>query len=395
MAFDVCVIGGCGHAGLPLSIAFALRGKRVAIYDTNAACADQVRNGMMPFVEEGGDDALREALASGNLTVAHEPEAVAQSTVAVLIVGTPIDDHLAPSFHAIDEVLRAYRPYLHNGQLLVLRSTLYPGTSARVQRWIVDNGLDIDVAVCPERIAQGYGLKEIFSLPQIVAAFSRGGLERARALFGVLSSDLVVMEPVEAELAKLFVNAWRYIRFAAANQFFTIANDLGADFDRIYSGLTYKYPRAQDLPSPGFTGGPCLFKDTMQLSAFTNNQFFLGHGAMLVNEGLPHYVVSALRRRMNLSSATVGILGMAFKANVDDIRDSLSFKLRQLLEIEAMAVLCSDPYVKHPDFVAAETLVARSDVVIIATPHDPYRSLDLGNKLVIDIWNLRGQGRRL
>lgn len=391
----MCVIGGCGHAGLPLAIAFAVRGKRVVIYDIDRAAAERVRNGEMPFVEEGGLEKLRETLEVGTLVVARTPDVVAKSGAIVLIIGTPIDSHLAPSFQSIDSALRSYRPYLHAGQLLILRSTLYPGTAARVHRWLRDSALDIDVAVCPERIAQGYGLTEIFSLPQIVAAFSRQGLERVKSLFSVLSPDLVVMEPVEAELAKLFTNSWRYIKFAAANQFFTIANDLGVDFDKIYDGLTYKYPRAADLPSPGFSAGPCLFKDTMQLSSFTNNNFFLGHAAMLVNEGLPLYVVSALKKRLDLATLTVGILGMAFKANIDDDRDSLSAKLRQLFEIEARAVLCSDPYVKREGYVSEAELLERSDIIIIATPHHTYRSLAFPDKPVVDIWNLRGHGRAL
>jgi UDP-N-acetyl-D-mannosaminuronic acid dehydrogenase len=347
----------------------------------------------MPFIEDGGSELLREALASGNLAVAEGPEVITQSSAVVLVVGTPIDEHLAPSYQAVDVILREYGSYLQNGQLLVLRSTLYPGTASRINRWVGERGLDVDVAVCPERIAQGFGLVEIFSLPQIIAAFTPRGLERARALFSVLTEELVVMEPMEAELAKLFTNAWRYIKFAVANSFFTIANDLGANFDRIYEGLTYKYPRAQDLPPPGFTAGPCLFKDTMQLSAFTNNSFFLGHAAMLVNEGLPHYIVATLKRRFDLSSATVGILGMTFKADVDDTRDSLSYKLRRLLEIEARRVLCSDPYVHEPDFVGTEVLLDSSDVIVIATPHSCYRMLDFGDKPVVDIWNLRGRGR--
>jgi UDP-N-acetyl-D-mannosaminuronic acid dehydrogenase len=395
MEYDICVIGGCGHVGLPLSIAFALRGKRVAIFDSDTECAEQVRSGVMPFLEEGGPAMLRQALDSGRLVVAREPVVVAGSAAVVLVVGTPVDGHLAPSFQGIDVVLQSYRPYLRDDQLLILRSTLYPGTSARVQRWLAESGLKIDVAVCPERVAQGFGLKEIFSLPQIVAAFSQRGLIRAKELFGTLHPDLIVMEPLEAELSKLFANAWRYIKFAAANQFFIIAQDLGADFDRIYEGLTHEYPRAADLPPPGFTAGPCLFKDTMQLSSFTSNNFLLGHAAMLVNEGLPHYVVAALKKRLDLASLTVGILGMAFKANVDDGRDSLSFKLQQLLEIEAKDVVCSDPYLKQKGFVSETALIDASDLIIIATPHSCYRSLDFRGKPVVDIWNITGKGRKL
>jgi UDP-N-acetyl-D-mannosaminuronic acid dehydrogenase len=353
-----------------------------------------VSRGEMPFIEEGGEEGLRQGLRSEQLVVTSNPAVIAESDALVLVVATPIDSHLSPSFQAIEGVLSSYRGHLHDGQLVVLRSTMYPGTSARVARWLADNGLSIDVAVCPERIVQGRGLREIFDLPQIVSAFSAIGLARVRELFGVLSDDLVEMNPLDAELAKLFTNAWRYIKFAVANQYYMIATEFGADFDSIFHGMTHNYPRAIDLPAPGFTAGPCLFKDTMQLAAFTENRFWLGHAAMLVNEGLPQHVVNLLKRaEPELASKTVGILGMSFKAEVDDARDSLSLKLKDLLELDSRAVLCSDPYVREPGLLPAQELIDRADIVVIATPHQIYKQLNYGDKRVVDIWNLRGDGR--
>jgi UDP-N-acetyl-D-mannosaminuronic acid dehydrogenase len=394
MVFDVCVVGGCGHVGLPLSLAFALRGKRVAIFDADHDKVAKVSRGEIPFMEEGGEEGLREALRCGNLVATTKPDVIAQSDAVVLVVATPIDDHLSPSFHAMEVVLSSYREYLRDGQLIVLRSTLYPGTAARVNRWLVENGFKSDLAVCPERIAQGHGLREIFSLPQIVSSFSSSGVARVRSLFSVLTNDLVELKPLEAELAKLFTNAWRYIKFAVANQYYMIATEIGADFDSIYEGITHNYPRAIDLPEPGFAAGPCLFKDTMQLAAFTENQFWLGHSAMLVNEGLPKHVVNLMKKAHgDLSTKTVGILGMAFKAEVDDSRDSLSHKLKNLLELEARSVLCSDPYVSEPGLLSAEELIGKSDIIVVATPHKAYRHLDYRGKHVVDVWNLRGLGR--
>jgi UDP-N-acetyl-D-mannosaminuronic acid dehydrogenase len=390
---DVCVVGGCGHVGLPLSIAFALRGKRVAILDTDELAAKKIQQGEMPFVEEGGPQALREALASRNLRIAGGPDELRRSAAVILVVGTPIDGHLSPSFHAIDEVLEQYRAFFRDGQLIVLRSTLYPGTSERVSRWARGAGLNVHVATCPERIAQGFALRELCELPQIVASFSPEGLDAAKELFGCLTKDIVVLDPMEAELAKLYNNAWRYIKFAAANQFYMIANEFGMDFDRVYHGITHKYPRGSDLPRPGFSSGPCLFKDTMQLSAFANNQFFIGHAAMLINEGLPSYIVSRMRQKWNLRSMTVGILGMSFKADIDDVRDSLSYKLRDLLETESRAVICSDPFVRGKGIVPSEEAIDRSDVLIIGVPHAAYSKIEPNGKPFVDLWNVLGQGR--
>jgi UDP-N-acetyl-D-mannosaminuronic acid dehydrogenase len=396
MHFDLCVIGGCGHVGLPLSIAFALRGKHVAIFDVDHGAIAKLNRGELPFMEVGGEEALHQAAAGGKLIATGSPDVIAQSDALVLVLATPIDGHMAPSFTPIDEALRTYGRYLRHGQLLILRSTLYPGTFARIQRWLSENGLNMDVAVCPERITQGRGLAEIFSLPQIISAFSPSGLARTRELFSVLTDDLVEMVPLEAELTKLFTNSWRYIKFAVANQFFMIANELGTDYDVIYRAITHNYPRAADLPGPGFAAGPCLFKDTMQLTAATRNNFMLGHAAMLVNEGLPQYVVNSLKKaHPDLADWTVGILGMAFKADVDDDRDSLSYKLKNLLELEAHRVLCSDPYVSGPEWLDTAALVEQADVIVIATPHQVYRTLDYHRKPVVDIWNILGRGRRI
>jgi UDP-N-acetyl-D-mannosaminuronic acid dehydrogenase len=368
----------------------------VAIFDTDRLASEKLRSGEMPFMEEDGVQGLRDALATGRLLVAPGPEVISESEALVLVMATPIDGHMSPSFQAIDEALKSYRRYFRDGQLVILRSTLYPGTASRINRWFSENGLRIDVAVCPERIAQGRGLTEIFNLPQIISSFSATGLERVRALFSAFTDDLVEMGPLEAELAKLFNNAWRYIKFAVANQYFMIATEMGADFDAIYRGITHNYPRGGDIPPPGFAAGPCLFKDTMQLAAFTRNNFMLGHAAMLVNEGLPQHIVNSMRKsHKDLSTATVGILGMAFKGDIDDARDSLSYKLKSLLELEARSVLCSDPYVREPGLVDTEILIEGADVIVIATPHSVYRTLDFRGKPVIDMWNITGQGRRI
>lgn len=389
---DVVVVGGGGHVGLPLAIAFADRGARVVVHDVSQAAVDHVNAGELPFLEPGAEPLLRKALAAGRISGSTDPAVVADAEHVVVVIGTPVDEHLNPDPRAIPRALSGCTPYFRDGQLLVLRSTVYPGVTALVERMIGDLGLDIDVAFCPERIAEHHAMEELFSLPQIVSSRSERGQKRAETLFGRLTATLVPMEPEEAELAKLFTNTWRYIKFAAANQFYMMANDRGLDFDRIRAGLTLDYPRAADLPGAGLAAGPCLFKDTMQLAAFSDNQFALGHAAMLVNEGLPLYLVSRLERRYPLTEMTVGILGMAFKGGSDDIRSSLSYKLRRVLSFKAGEVLTTDPYVTvDPDLLPLETVLERSDILVIATPHREYREL-VTDKPVADIWNLLGNG---
>ena len=251
--------------------------------------------------------------------------------------------------------------------------------TALVEKMVAGFGAQIEVAFCPERIAEGKAMTELFELPQIVSARSAVALERASKLFGMLTSTLVPMSPEEAELAKLFTNVWRYIKFATANQLYMMANDRGLDFERIRQGLAADYPRAADMPAAGFAAGPCLFKDTMQLAAFNHNNFALGHTAMAINEGLPLYVVHRLEQRYDLASMTVGILGMAFKGGSDDIRSSLSYKLKRILAFKAGAVLTTDPYVTvDPALRPLDEVISRSDLLVIGAPHPEYRDAGHG-----------------
>ena len=220
--------------------------------------------------------------------------------------------------------------------------------------------------------------------------------DRAEALFRTLAATTIRTTSKEAELAKLFTNTWRYMKFAVANQFFMIADQAGGDYTNVLHAIRHDYPRAADLPGPGFAAGPCLFKDTMQLAAFTSDHFPLGQAAMQVNEGLPAYIVAALERRYGeLSGKTIGILGMAFKAGSDDARASLSYKLRKLLLWAGARVHCTDPFVRDDRLTTLDCVLAESDVLILGAPHREYSGLDVGGRDVVDVWGALGDGIRL
>jgi UDP-N-acetyl-D-mannosaminuronic acid dehydrogenase len=392
---DVTIVGGCGRVGLPLGLAFARCGLSVALYDVRAEAVDTVNAGRMPFIEPGADEVLGAARDAGLLTATLDPASVADAEHVVVVIGTPIDEHHNPDLGAVDRAIDEIAGNLHDGQLLVLRSTVYPGVTAVVERLVARLGVDVDVAFCPERIAEGKALEELGELPQLVAARSPRALERAAKLFRNLTHEVIYLEPEEAELAKLFTNAWRYVKFAAANQFFMMANDFGVDYERVRRAVMHNYPRAADLPGAGFAAGPCLFKDTMQLAAFNNNNFALAHASVTVNEGLPLYVVACLERRFDLSQMTVGILGMAFKGESDDIRSSLSYKLKRILRFKAAAVLCTDPYVTvDPDLLPLDEVCSRADLLVIGSPHRVYGDVDV-DVPIVDIWNLRNDGVRV
>lgn len=388
-AFDVCVVGGAGHVGAPLATVLAARGFRTLIYDINESGVRSLLDGRFPFLERGGEALLREALASGRLAGSTRIEDVARAETVVLTIGTPIDEFQNPDWEAVSRCVTDLLPYLTNTQLLVLRSTVAPGTTDRLQQFLTDRGVTLPVAFCPERVVQGQAIEEIQQMPQIVSGTSDVAERRAAAIFGRIATGLVRMKPIEAEYGKLFCNAYRYIQFAASNQFFMMAHLAGCDYGRIVAGIKQDYPRMSGFPGAGFTAGPCLLKDTLQLAAGSNYQFGLGYAAMHANEGLPAFVVSDIARRYPLSTMTVGILGMAFKSGSDDVRSSLSYKLRKLLRVQARDVLTTDPFVTtDPELLPLADVLDRSDLLVIATPHHEYTAVHAGGKPVVDIWNL-------
>jgi len=393
---DLVVLGGAGHVGLPLSLAFAQAGLRVGIFDISQPALDQIASGEMPFKEIGADDLLRELLPTGRLELSTDGAILRRTLNVVVVIGTPVDEFLGPSMTVFERAVAQISPHLRDGSLVVLRSTVYPGTTAYVAQHLERHGCVADVAFCPERIAEGHALEELHTLPQIVGADTPAAGDRAEALFGRLAARTIRTSSKEAELAKLFTNTWRYMKFAVANQFFMIADQAGVDYTNVLNAIRTDYPRAADLPAPGFAAGPCLFKDTMQLAAFTTDHFPLGQAAMQVNEGLPAYIVSALERRYGgLAGKTVGILGMAFKAESDDARASLSYKLRKLLAWAGARVLCTDPYVRDDRLTTLDCVLDESEVLVLGVPHNAYRGLAVGGKDVVDVWGALGAGIQL
>jgi UDP-N-acetyl-D-mannosaminuronic acid dehydrogenase len=392
-SYDVCVVGGGGHVGLPLSLALAEAGLRVAVYDTNEQTVERISRGEMPFRETGADELLAQILPTQRLSLTSDPSVMRGAPVVVVVIGTPIDEFLNPSMTLFDRVIDQMAPHVSDGALVVMRSTVYPGTTERVARMFAERGRTVDVACCPERIAEGHALEELKDLPQIVGADTDAAGQRAAELFARLGAETIRTTTREAELAKLFTNAWRYMKFAIANQFLMIAHQAGADYNAILHAIRHDYPRATDLPGPGFAAGPCLLKDTMQLASFTSDHFPMGQSAMQINEGLPAYIVDSMSHRFGgLAGKTVGILGMAFKAESDDVRASLSYKLRKLLLWAGAEVLCTEPYVEDDRLVALDQVLAKSDILVLGAPHRAYRGLDLAGRELIDMWGVMPAG---
>src|ERR1700687_6062891 len=387
---DVVVVGGCGHVGLPLALSLADCGYRVGIDDIDAAKVEQVKAGNVPFLETGAKALLNQLLPTGRLQLAADPGLIARTDTVILVIGTPIDEFMNPSVRIFEKVVDDLVPHLKKGSLVVLRSTVFPGTTESVERRLRTAGVEVEVVFCPERIAEGHALEELRTLPQLVGATSDSAFERASLIFERLGVGVVRTTPIEAELAKLLTNTWRYMKFAIANQFFQIVHRSGLDYNRVLDAIRHDYPRAADLPGPGFAAGPCLLKDTMQLSAFTPDHFPMGQAAMQINEGLPNYIVDTLNSRQSLQGRTLGILGMAFKGESDDPRASLSYKLRKLAAFKGAHVFCTDPFIHDPTFEPLEKVLRESDVLVVGAPHHAYRKLELDGRDVVDIWGITG-----
>jgi UDP-N-acetyl-D-mannosaminuronic acid dehydrogenase len=378
---------------LPLGISLAHAGKKVILYDIDQTAIDTVSQGKMPFMEPDAEEILKKVLGK-SLFVTSDRTKLSESRFVIVVIGTPVDEHLNPKFTEFKKFFMGIMEFLRDDQHIILRSTVFPGTTEKVRDLVRSTGKKTRVSFCPERIAEGKAMEELRSLPQIVASFDGRSFEEAKELFSSLTGEIISLEPIEAELAKLFTNVWRYIQFSISNQFYQIATQQGLDFYKIYNAILYKYPRAQSFPSAGFAAGPCLFKDTMQLAAFSNNTFFLGHAAMLINEGLPNIIVQRLKEKNTLKDKTVGILGMAFKGDSDDPRESLSYKLKKILEIESKNVLCTDPYVKDSALVSMDEVTTHADILILGAPHSVYKQcqIDFSSKIVVDMWNFFGKG---
>ena len=391
--YDICIIGGLGHIGLPLGISFAKTGKKVILYDINQKSIDTVSKGRMPFLEAGAEKPLQETI-NKTLFISSDKNVISQSHFVILTIGTPIDEHLNPQFTLFKNFFEEIISLLNDQQHIIIRSTVYPGTTEKIQELLRENGKKTRVSFCPERIAEGKAMEELSGLPQIISSFDNESIREASDLFVSLTKQTIPLKPIEAELAKLFTNVWRYLQFAISNQFYQIATQNNLDFYKIYDAVTNNYPRTKGFTKAGFAAGPCLFKDTMQLAAFANNSFFLGHSAMLINEGLPNFIIQKLKEKTDLKTKTVGILGMAFKGDSDDPRESLSYKLKKALTIEAKQVLCSDPLVKDDRLVPAEELIKKSDIIIIGATHSEYKKLklDYKSKIIVDMWNFFGRG---
>ena len=401
-AHDVAVIG-LGRIGLPLALAFADRSLRVVGVDRDSGMLDRVRDGVMPFQETGTQELLERTLTADRLTLSEQIEDSAAAESIVLTLGTPSLQHVEIDISQIRSVLDALLPVLRPGHSIVLRSTIAPGTTEFVAGYIEKHrGLRVDeeilVAHVPERVAVNHFLEELQTLPQIVGGVGERSTRKAAELFSVFGAPILETAPVQAELAKIWTNIYRYASFALPNLLMMDCEQYDANVFEVVDLINRDYPRG-GIARPGLTAGSCLRKD-FNFSEERSRAPGMLLAVSRVNESVPHFLVEGVKRRVgSLRERKVAVLGLTFKAESDDLRDSLSPKLIRFLERELADVTCHDAVAPTPDSEPLETALHAADIVVCATDHSLYRqssTLEMIRErsapgcLLVDPWNAFG-----
>ena len=384
MKADIIIIGGAGHIGLPLGILFANKGKSVILYDKNKKNIDLINNSKMPFMEIGGEKLLKKN--KKRIIATSKKEFINHAKSVIVCIGTPVKKS-KPDLKFFFKMFKEVKHLLNPKKPLIIRSSIYPGICLKVQKYLGNNFQNI--SYCPERVVQGKSIEELHKLPQIVSGVSDHAIKSASNLFKLICDKIIVTSVLEAELIKLFSNAWRYINFSASNQFYMICEKYNINFHKLRLNMIDGYERNQSMPKAGFAAGPCLYKDTAQLNVFLKNQFTLGKTATAINQNFPKFIYKIIldRYKKGIIKKKIGILGMAFKSDIDDIRDSLSIDLWKFLKSKKLKVFISDEFVNMKNIIKSNYLIKKSDIIILGAPHSAYKRLKIPkNKYLIDTW---------
>ena len=384
---NICMIGGAGHVGAPLGLVLSSKGYNVTLIDKNKKNIQSINRGQMPFLEEGSSKLLKKMIYKKNIFATEKLSEVKMAKYIIVCIGTPINNQLNPQLKSFLNFFYDLKKFLNKNHIIIIRSSVYPGICDKV--FDIIKSKCVNLSYCPERIVQGKAIVELPKLSQIISGKNNKAKIESGEIFKKITKKVIYTEIIEAELIKLFSNAYRYINFSISNQFYMICKNQNLDFSKIRNIMRDDYKRNANIPMAGFTAGPCLLKDTMQLSSFYNHKFSLGHTAMSINEGLPKFLIKQLEQKYNLRKKTVGVLGLTFKSDTDDIRDSLAIKLIRLLKLKKIKTLQSDEYYIDKDNVHKDTLIKKSDIIIISTPHKSYKNLKISKKKeLVDIWGL-------
>ena len=384
MKSDILIVGGAGHIGLPLGILFANKNKKVILYDKNLINIKKINHSIMPFMEDGGEKILRKN--KSRILATNDKKYIKHAKIVIICIGTPVKNN-KPDLNFFFKMFEEIKNELDPKKLLVIRSSIYPGTCKKIQSYLGPQFKNI--SYCPERVVQGKSITELPKLPQIISGITNNSIERSKRLFKLICNKIIVTSILEAELIKLFSNAWRYVNFSISNEFYMICENLGIDFNILRKNMISGYERNKGIPTAGFAAGPCLYKDTVQLNAFLNNSFLLGKSATKINQNFPKFLYQKIKLKFGkeLKNKMIGILGMSFKSNIDDTRDSLSIELFNFLKKKKLNVIYSDDFANLENNLKKKELIKKSEIIIIGAPHRSYKNIKIPKKkFLIDSW---------
>ena len=384
--FNLCVIG-MGRIGLPLAISFAKKGVNVLGRETNKEILDKINRGELPFFEKDMGVAFNQALKKKTITFDSDNDRTIQKCEIIIIaVETPLRENLLPDMSIINNVIEEVCGKAKDNSIIILRSTLAPGTTEKqILPKILEINNTLNVAVCPERIVEGRAMEEIERLPEIIGIDDLKIGDVVKELFLILGNkEITITDTKTAETAKIFANVFRYVNFALANEFALICEDIQVNAHEAIM-LANKDSRS-GIPNPGPAGGPCLHKD----GHFLGNTPFLNliKSSWLLNESIPTHIINTIEKQVGpIFGKTIGVLGRSYKANIDDMRDSLAIKLIEELETKQAKVISFEPNDSNSNSLED---VLKSEIVILAVNHSEFLEINedmfRNTKLVYDAW---------
>ena len=384
MKVDIAIIGGAGHIGLPLGLLLANKKKKVILYDKNKINLNLIEKSKLPFMEKNGLKLLKKN--KKRIFPTSNKKFLKNTKIIIICIGTPVENS-KPDLKFFFKVFKEIKPFLNPKKLLIVRSSIYPGSIYKIQKYLGKKYKNI--SYCPERVVQGESISELPKLPQIISGLSPLSINQSKNIFNLICKKTIVTSILEAELIKLFSNSWRYINFSISNQFYNICEKLNVDFNNLRKNMMDGYERNKNIPKAGFAAGPCLYKDTAQLNAFLKDSFTLGKEATKINQTLPIEIYKKLKKKFGkkLVKKKIGILGVAFKPDIDDTRNSLSLDLYNYLKKKKLKTFVSDDYVDIKNKINKSVLIKNSDIIILGTPHKIYKKIRIPKKkYLIDTW---------
>lgn len=375
----VCVLG-LGYIGLPTASVLATNGFDVVGVDVAEHVLNTVAGGHIHIEEPGLATLVHAAIHSGKLRTAPEPE---PADVHFLAVPTPLTSGKTADMAYVRGAAEAIVPHLRPGALVVLESTSPPGTCRDLVRPILEQsglqvGPDLHLAYCPERVLPGKILHELIQNDRIIGGYDRESAEKAREVYArFVEGELFLTDATTAEMVKLLENTYRDVNIALANEAARICEGLGVDFWEV-SRYASRHPRVHIHSAGPGVGGHCISVDPWFLVEKAPEEARLIRTARQTNDAMPRYVVQVLKDLLAaVAEPKVALLGLAYKGNVDDLRESPSLRVAELLEQEGIRFAAHDPLVKNApmELQPIETCLDGADCLLLLTGHDVYREV--------------------